>query len=54
MTSALPGIYYPIGALCGIITVATACVLLYPLRGKLIRYKNPFDSVVEEDWETLR
>ena len=22
----------------------------YPLRGKLIRYKNPFDSVAENEW----
>ena len=27
---------------------------LYPLRGKPVHYKNPFDSVAEEDWETLR
>ncbi|PIU31864.1 MAG: hypothetical protein COT06_05855 [Syntrophobacteraceae bacterium CG07_land_8_20_14_0_80_61_8] len=26
----------------------------YPLRGKPIRYADPFGSVGEEDWETLR
>jgi hypothetical protein len=26
----------------------------YPLRGKPIRYTDPFGSVAEEDWETLR
>jgi hypothetical protein len=26
----------------------------YPLRGKPIRYTNPFGSVAEEDWEALR
>jgi hypothetical protein len=25
----------------------------YPLRGKLIRYDAPFDSVVEDDWAVL-
>ncbi len=26
----------------------------YPLRGKPIRYTDPFCSVAEEDWEALR
>jgi hypothetical protein len=26
----------------------------YPLRGKLIRYDAPFESVAEDDWEVLR
>ena len=26
----------------------------YPLRGKPIRYTNPFDSVAEHDWGVLR
>ncbi|MDZ7377243.1 MAG: hypothetical protein ONB13_11575 [candidate division KSB1 bacterium] len=26
----------------------------YPLRGTQIRYINPFESVAEEDWETLK
>ena len=26
----------------------------YPLRGRPFRYIQPFDSVVEEDWETLQ
>lgn len=26
----------------------------YPLRGKPIRYTDPFESVAEEDWEALR
>jgi hypothetical protein len=26
----------------------------YPLRGKLIRYDAPFDSVAEDDWDVLR
>lgn len=26
----------------------------YPLRGKPIRYENPFDSVAEQDWGVLR
>jgi hypothetical protein len=26
----------------------------YPLRGKPIRYTDPFDGVAEEDWEVLR
>jgi hypothetical protein len=26
----------------------------YPLRGKPIRYADPFGSVAEEDWEALR
>lgn len=26
----------------------------YPLRGKLIRYDNPFESVVENDWDALQ
>jgi len=26
----------------------------YPLRGKPIRYTDPFGSVAEEDWEALR
>lgn len=26
----------------------------YPLRGKPIRYTEPFDGVAEEDWEALR
>lgn len=26
----------------------------YPLRGKPIRYADPFGSVAEEEWETLR
>jgi hypothetical protein len=26
----------------------------YPLRGKPIRYADPFGSVAEEDWEVLR
>ena len=26
----------------------------YPLRGKPIRYIDPFGSVAEEDWEVLR
>jgi hypothetical protein len=25
----------------------------YPLRGKLIRYKNPFDSVAENEWDVI-
>jgi hypothetical protein len=25
----------------------------YPLRGKLIRYLDPFGSVAENDWEAL-
>jgi hypothetical protein len=25
----------------------------YPLRGKPIRYVGPFESIAEEDWETL-
>lgn len=28
--------------------------MCYPLRGKPIKYSDPFDSVAEEDWETLR
>jgi hypothetical protein len=26
----------------------------YPLRGKPIRYADPFESVAEEDWEALK
>jgi hypothetical protein len=26
----------------------------YPLRGKPIRYTDPYGSVAEEDWEALR
>ncbi len=26
----------------------------YPLRGKLVRYINPFESVAENDWEALK
>ncbi len=26
----------------------------YPLRGKLVRYADPFGSVAENDWEALR
>ena len=26
----------------------------YPLRGKPIRYTDPFGGVAEEDWEALR
>ena len=26
----------------------------YPLRGKPLRYTDPFGSVAEEDWEALR
>ena len=26
----------------------------YPLRGKLIRYDAPFESVAEDDWEVRR
>jgi hypothetical protein len=26
----------------------------YPLRGKPIRYINPFESVAENDWDVLR
>jgi len=26
---------------------------LYPLRGKSVQYKDPFDSVAEEDWEII-
>jgi hypothetical protein len=26
----------------------------YPLRGKPIRYTDPFGSIAEEDWEALR
>lgn len=26
----------------------------YPLRGKPIRYTDPFGSVAEEDWEALK
>ncbi len=26
----------------------------YPLRGKLIRYDHPFESVAENDWNTLQ
>jgi hypothetical protein len=26
----------------------------YPLRGKPVRYTDPFRSVAEEDWEALR
>jgi hypothetical protein len=26
----------------------------YPLRGKPIRYTDPFGSVAEEDWEVLK
>lgn len=26
----------------------------YPLRGKPIRYTDPFGSVAEQDWEALR
>ena len=25
----------------------------YPLRGQAIQYENPFDSVAEDEWETL-
>lgn len=30
------------------------CSELYPLRGKPIRYVDPFESVAEDDWEALR
>ncbi len=26
----------------------------YPLRGKLIRYTDPFESVAESEWEALK
>ena len=26
----------------------------YPLRGKPVRYTDPFGSVAEEDWEALK
>lgn len=26
----------------------------YPLRGRPVRYDNPFEPVAEEDWEALR
>jgi hypothetical protein len=26
----------------------------YPLRGKLIRYVNPYESVAENDWAVLK
>jgi hypothetical protein len=26
----------------------------YPLRGKLVRYDNPFESVAENDWNALQ
>jgi hypothetical protein len=26
---------------------------LYPLRGKPVQYKYPFDSVAEDDWEVI-
>lgn len=26
----------------------------YPLRGKLVRYVEPFGSVAEDDWNALR
>jgi len=26
---------------------------LYPLRGKPVQYKDPFDSVAEDDWEVI-
>ncbi len=26
----------------------------YPLHGQPLRYERPFDSVAEEDWDTLR
>ncbi|NCO32888.1 MAG: hypothetical protein AUJ92_10865 [Armatimonadetes bacterium CG2_30_59_28] len=26
----------------------------YPLRGKILRYDNPFDSVAEEEWDVLQ
>ncbi len=26
----------------------------YPLRGTVIRYTDPFESVAEDDWETLK
>ncbi len=28
--------------------------ICYPLRGKPIRYTDPFGSVAEEEWEVLR
>jgi len=28
--------------------------LCYPLRGKPVRYNDPFGSVAEEEWEALR
>jgi hypothetical protein len=27
---------------------------VYPLRGKSFTYHRPFDSVAEEEWETLK
>ena len=32
----------------------TAKATRYPLRGKLIRYDAPFESVAEDDWDVLR
>jgi len=26
----------------------------YPLRGKAVRYVDPFENVAEEDWEAMR
>jgi len=26
----------------------------YPLRGKPVRYLDPFDGVVDEDWDALK
>ena len=26
----------------------------YPLRGKLIRYVNPFESVAENEWDVIK
>jgi hypothetical protein len=30
------------------------CSTRYPLRGKPIRYVDPFESVAEDDWDALR
>ena len=26
----------------------------YPLRGSLLKYEDPFDPIVEDDWEVLK
>ena len=35
-------------------TVAQESSERYPLRGKPVRYINPFDSVAENDWDVLK